>query len=1015
MKFTQNSFQEDQGHDLAMAELYFNQLNFPLSEIYARRAKAQGNTNADPLILKLCEVYGVTSSFRLCEQINGLHSSNNKYLLIKAWGFGFWSDVHHVVCQLFLAELLQRKPIVLWGKNSLFTTARHINSFEEFFKPISNVAIKDLSQHVEIYPPKWNWENILEENINKWEGNYSRISAQYFFGRSEELIVSDFYSPLSCIIPWISERSQYYGKDEDLLYEILFKKYIKPQSSIIADADSFFEKNMQDGEFIAVHARGSDKIHESMELEDINKNYYNFIDPILAANLQIRICLFTESNSLLENFSARYKDRLIATSVTRTSTTTGVHLSGADGIRLGKEVLTDTLIAIKCKYFLGNLESNVSLAVFSLGNWVAGSVKLLGSSSIRGENPFLHEISSRNENSSCSLCGSVINLHLINRSAEPASYYYFCVNCKSLQRNKVLQISRPADKSIQNKTIGSNEVRHFIRLQAMLPVIGIRKHDYCAHYEHEQIMFVGLMREIGYNYFGLKASENETNVLAYTEIPSKTSVKLLSILGGAENFQDVNKNWLAIFAHDPDFVIGSVSIYEGQGAEWLAQRSESGDSKLFYYSTAAIASVAARSKRYAYLLAGYFLLTRYPLSTQVIESLNLLLQNSQNLLTVQFVDWLDNPSKVRSSDNKRELLRQKNSDRDLKIAIDGTFFRFQSGISRLWRSLLFEWSTNGFGKFLIIIDRGNTAPKFDGLEYVDAPLHDYANRDDDKLMVQSICDKNGVSVFIPTYYSMPITTPVYLMVPDMIPEIMGFDLSSEQWIEKREAISLAKKYFCISESTATDLIKVFPSISRDDISITYCGTSFHTQSDYLLNKFKKKFNINKPYFMISGSKGDYKNAVLFFRAFSLYGIDREKYEIVCTNAMPDLEPEFAQHTEGVTVHCLVLSDEELQCAYTGAIALAYPSRYEGFGLPVLEAMACSCPVITCRNSSLHEVGGDAPIYVDPDDLHSMKSALDQVQIIGQRKKMIEAGILRAEKFSWRASADAIEDVLLKIF
>ena len=390
------------------------------------------------------------------------------------------------------------------------------------------------------------------------------------------------------------------------------------------------------------------------------------------------------------------------------------------------------------------------------------------------------------------------------------------------------------------------------------------------------------------------------------------------------------------------------------------------------------------------------------------------MQHSQNLMSVQFVDWLNNPRKIGNSDNKRELLRRKNSARGLKIAIDGTFFRFQSGISRLWKSLLSEWSINGFGKFIVIIDRENTAPKFDGLEYVAAPLHDYADREGDKLMLQSICDKKGISLFIPTYYSMPITTPVYLMVPDMIPEIMGFDLSSEQWIEKREAINLAKKYFCISESTATDLIKFFPSIARKDICITYCGTNFQTQSDYLVDKFKKKFSINKPYFMISGSKGDYKNAVLFFKAFSLYGIDRDKYEIVCTNAMPELEPEFAQYTEGVTVHCLVLSDEELQCAYTGAIALAYPSRYEGFGLPVLEAMACSCPAITCKNSSLYEVGGDAAIYVDPDDLHSMKSALDQVQIIGQRMKMIEAGILRAEKFSWRASADAIEDVLLKM-
>ena len=81
---------------------------------------------------------------------------------------------------------------------------------------------------------------------------------------------------------------------------------------------------------------------------------------------------------------------------------------------------------------------------------------------------------------------------------------------------------------------------------------------------------------------------------------------------------------------------------------------------------------------------------------------------------------------------------------------------------------------------------------------------------------------------------------------------------------------------------------------------------------------------------------------------------------MCTHSLPITDPELLALLGEGKVLPLVLSDEDLQCAYAGAQALVYPSRYEGFGLPVLEAMACSCPVVTCRNSSIPEVAGDGP-------------------------------------------------------
>jgi glycosyltransferase involved in cell wall biosynthesis len=175
--------------------------------------------------------------------------------------------------------------------------------------------------------------------------------------------------------------------------------------------------------------------------------------------------------------------------------------------------------------------------------------------------------------------------------------------------------------------------------------------------------------------------------------------------------------------------------------------------------------------------------------------------------------------------------------------------------------------------------------------------------------------------------------------------------------------------------------------------------------------FRSRYGISRPYFLISGVRDGPKNAELFFRAFERLGPLRSEFAVVCTNANMPLEPPHALMTQGADVHMVVLNDEELQCAFSGAAALVYPSRYEGFGLPVLEAMACHCPVITCRNSSISEVGGEAVIYVDPDNVDEMQSALTTVLNPKVRQDLIAKGADQAAKFSWAKMARGVGHAL----
>jgi glycosyltransferase involved in cell wall biosynthesis len=354
------------------------------------------------------------------------------------------------------------------------------------------------------------------------------------------------------------------------------------------------------------------------------------------------------------------------------------------------------------------------------------------------------------------------------------------------------------------------------------------------------------------------------------------------------------------------------------------------------------------------------------------------------------------------------------------IVVDGVFFQIANlGIARVWRSLLQEWVKTGFAQYLILLDRDGTAPPIPGIN--SRLIHRYECNDAarDSFQLQEICDHYQADLFISTYYTTPISTPAILLVHDMIPEAIGTDLTTPIWQEKNYAISYAARYIAISESTARDLSRFYQQIDPDHITVALNGIDplFAPSLEPEIDNFRNTYQIIQPYFIIVGDRvglDGYKNAIHAFRAISQLP-HPEQFEIVCVGGKPELEPEAAALLVGIKVHQLALSDRDLQAAYSGAIALIYPSIYEGFGLPILEAMACGCPIITCQNSSLPEVAGDAAIYVSETNVTELVTALSQVQQPEIRSQLIIAGLARSKHFSWTKMAEKIAQVLLNTY
>ncbi|MFY9314689.1 MAG: O-fucosyltransferase family protein [Burkholderiales bacterium] len=307
-------------------------------------------------------------------------SSGARYLLVREWSQGFWSDVDHVLGMCLLAEISHRTPIAWWGAQSRFSGDAAGNAWDRFFEPVSGATLRELdAPELRRFPAKWDDASLAGPIRQRWTGDGSRLASIELLDRDEEVVVSDFHSNLNAILPWLPASHALAGAPLPEAYRALVRKYLRPRPPIAAEVERFAAAHFGGGPLVAVHVRGSDKIEEVSDLEATLRAYFEPLDEKLRAHSDARIFLLTDDERVRAFYGERYGGRVLATPCTRATSNVGVHyLAGRDPVRTGVEVMVDAYLAARCGAFIGLGYSNVSLYVSYLKAWPPGACVLLG-------------------------------------------------------------------------------------------------------------------------------------------------------------------------------------------------------------------------------------------------------------------------------------------------------------------------------------------------------------------------------------------------------------------------------------------------------------------------------------------------------------------------------------------------------------------------------------------------------------------------------------------------------------
>jgi len=229
---------------------------------------------------------------------------------------------------------------------------------------------------------------------------------------------------------------------------------------------------------------------------------------------------------------------------------------------------------------------------------------------------------------------------------------------------------------------------------------------------------------------------------------------------------------------------------------------------------------------------------------------------------------------------------------------------------------------------------------------------------------------------------------------------------------KLKAAQRADCIICVSNNTKKDLIDIF-DIDPQKIAVIYHGNSLLFELS-ATSKIQQK-NPYHPYILYVGPRGWYKNFSRLIQAYASSSSLNSNFNLLCMGGN-DFTPDELQliHKLGVNENKIIHTsgdDRELAQLYSQASAFVYPSLYEGFGIPILEAMSLGCPVVCSNTSSFPEVALNAAEFFDPYDIESIANALEKVLFSQElSQKLTELGKDRIKDFSWEKCAEQTRSI-----
>jgi len=261
----------------------------------------------------------------------------------------------------------------------------------------------------------------------------------------------------------------------------------------------------------------------------------------------------------------------------------------------------------------------------------------------------------------------------------------------------------------------------------------------------------------------------------------------------------------------------------------------------------------------------------------------------------------------------------------------------------------------------------------------------------------------------PIYRSdTPVVTTIHDLLPFYFAEERGF-LNRRYWqILLQRQVNVSDAIICVSHSTKNDIIDRFGT-SGEKIYVTHLGTDLSPPSKKDIKSTTEKYDILDSQFNILyvGNYDQRKNVDKIVRACRSIHQDFPELRLILAGSNP---PKSTLNSIAGEFHDKIsylgyVPDSELGSLYAAADVFMYPSEYEGFGLPIIEAMACGTPVITSNKSSLPEVGGEAAVTLDPSDLSTLSAAIRRMCEDDEfRKTMQDASLRHAQDMRWDQTA-----------